>query len=74
MMTIPLSISIDDKWDYHWAIPYKIPQLPDGRVVDMTAPHVIVTIADLHTVLDAYKEKNQALVNKILGSYFKIAN
>ena len=72
MMTIPLSITIDNEWDYHGAVPYRIPLLPQGKTVDMTVPYVIVTIAHLHEVLEAHKEKNQKKVNAILSQYFKV--
>ena len=62
-------ISIDNKKDYHISLPWRIPNLPNGLLVDMYVPSVEVPVRELIEVVDAHKENNQKLVNDILSKY-----
>lgn len=61
-------ISIDNKKDYHISLPWRIPNLPNGLLVDMYVPSVEVPISELTEVLEAFKAWNQAKVNSILSN------
>lgn len=63
-------ISIDNNGDRHISLPWRIPNLPNWLTVDSYAPSVEIPVFELSIVVNAHRENNKELVNKILSKYY----
>lgn len=68
---VGLSLSKDTEGNSYMSLPHRPVQLPEGKKLDSSKviPYVKVKLWDVQEVLNAYRDHNTALVNKILSQY-----